>query len=365
MPSMTEDVAPPCGSIVRWSAEKAREWSQNIGWVVGANYIPSDAINQLEMWQEDTFNVALIDYELGLAHGIGLNAVRVYLHDLLWGADSEGFVRRIDQFLAVAARHQLRVIFVLLDSWGTPAPRLGPQHPPIPGVHNSGWAQSPGTRLQEPEVELSLRDYVQGVVARFSRDQRVLAWDVWNEPDIVHSARKQGDLVNKHELSAALLPRLFEWCRAASPSQPLTTAIWGDWRNLDGLSPVAKLSLAYSDITTFHNYEWPEHFEAKLRLLLTLGRPVLCTECVARPMGSTFEGILPVAKRYGVGAISWGLVRGKTQTHLPWDSWRRPYVTETPPVWLHDIFDTDGSPYRTAEIDLIRQLSGATAILKG
>src|SRR5438105_10712568 len=167
-----------------WPAEKANAWYAKQPWLVGSNYIPTDAINQLEMWQADTFNPAEIEKELGWAESLGMNTMRVFLHDLLWQQDAAGFQKRIDSFLTIASRHHIRPLFVLFDSCWDPLPRLGPQHPPTPGVHNSGWVQSPGAAaLADTGQQPRLKAYVQGVVAAFAKDDRVLAWDLWNEPD--------------------------------------------------------------------------------------------------------------------------------------------------------------------------------------
>src|SRR5882757_8487371 len=168
----------------RWSVEKANTWYSQQGWLVGANYIPEDAINQLEMWQADTFDPAQVDKELGWAQNLGMNTMRVFLHDLLWEQDSKGFIKRIDTFLAIADRHHIRPVFVIFDSCWDPQPKLGPQHPPIPGVHNSGWVQSPGAAsLEDVKQYPRLHSYVVGVISTFANDKRVLAWDLWNEPD--------------------------------------------------------------------------------------------------------------------------------------------------------------------------------------
>jgi hypothetical protein len=171
-------------AAARWTAEKANAWYDQQPWLVGANYIPSDAINELEMFQDATFNAALNDKELGLGESIGMNTMRVFLQDQLWLKDPVAARKRIDQFLAIASKHHIRPILVLFDSCWEPNPHLGPQHPPIPGVHNSGWVQSPGKeRLLNQTVEPELKAYVVGVVSAFGNDDRVLAWDVWNEPD--------------------------------------------------------------------------------------------------------------------------------------------------------------------------------------
>src|SRR5580700_3662940 len=170
--------------LPRWSEKQAADWYARQPWLVGSNYIPASAINQLEMWQADTFDPKRIDQELAWAEGLGMNTMRVFLHDLLWQQDARGFVQRIDTFLTIAAKHGIRPVFVLFDSCWDPSPKLGPQHPPIPGVHNSGWVQSPGaTELADPASYQKLRAYVEGVLEAFGADRRVLAWDLWNEPD--------------------------------------------------------------------------------------------------------------------------------------------------------------------------------------
>jgi hypothetical protein len=342
----------------RWSAEKANAWYAQQPWLVGANYVPSDAINQLEMFQAATWNPQLNDKELGLAQGIGMNTMRVFLQDQLWQQDPEGFKKRLDEFLTIAARHGIRPIFVLFDSCWDPDPKLGPQHPPIPGVHNSGWVQSPGEReLADPSSYPRLEAYVKGVVGAFAQDSRVLAWDIWNEPD--NPTGQYGLTPNKVELVNALLPQVFQWAREQHPIQPLTSGVWtGDWSHPGRESTATRIQLEESDVISFHDYGWPEGFEARIKELLPYGRPILCTEYMARSNGSTFDGSLPIAKQYHVAAINWGLVAGKTQTYLPWDSWQRPYVLQQPAVWFHEVFRQDDSPYRQHEVDEIRTLTG-------
>jgi Cellulase (glycosyl hydrolase family 5) len=346
----------------RWSAQEATAWYAQQPWLVGSNYVPRSAINQLEMWQEATFDPAEIDQEFGWAEALGMNTMRVFLHDLLWQQDSVGFTRRIDRVLAIASRHHIRPLFVLFDSVWDPLPRLGPQHPPIPGVHNSGWVQSPGAKaLADPRQYPRLKAYVQGIVRAFARDDRVLAWDVWNEPGVDNAeSYPTTELKDKAARVMVLLPQAFAWARAANPSQPLTSGLWGvdtvpDGSNLDALH---RIQLQESDIITFHNYSWPEYFKREAAWLKAYNRPVICTEYMARSVGSTFDGVLPIGKEMKVGMINWGFVVGKTQTYLPWDSWRHPYILDQPPVWHHEVLRPDGTPYRQAEVDLIRQLTG-------
>ncbi len=352
----------------RWSEEQANAWYAQQPWLVGANFLPSNAINELEMWQADTFDPVTIDRELGWAEGLGMNTMRVFLHNLLWEQDPKGFETRIDAFLSIAAKHHIRPIFVLLDSCWDPYPKLGPQHPPIPGVHNSGWVQAPGAEvLADPAQYLRIERYVEGVIGAFARDPRILAWDLWNEPDNENQGSyAKIDLRNKGEIVQSLLPKVFAWARSVHPTQPLTSGLYyGDWSSESAMPPVPRIQYEQSDVITFHDYGWPEHFEQRVKELQQSHRPVICTEYMARGAGSLIETILPIAQKYKVGAINWGLVAGKTQTYLPWDSWQRPYVLTSPTVWFHDLLHPDGKPYRTYEADLIRQLTSQAVARDG
>ena len=346
----------------RWTEQQANSWYQAQPWLVGSNFIPKDAINELEMWQADTFNPQEIDTELGWAESIGMNTMRVFLHDLLWQQDAEGFKKRLDQFLAISDKHHIRPVFVLFDSVWDANPKLGPQRPPIPGIHNSGWMQSPGTKALEDESQQPrLKAYVVGLIGAFANDKRILAWDLWNEPDNVNG-NPQKDPDEKKDIVTKLLAQVFEWARSVDPQQPLTSGIWTgtpeDWLDPRQWTPMQHVQLEQSDVVTFHNYDWPESFEAHLLALQKLNRPVICSEYMARPVGSTFDTVLPIAQKYNVGAINWGLVAGKTQTYLPWESWDHPYIKDQPPVWFHEVFYGDGRPYRQREVQLIRELTG-------
>ncbi|MGA2858707.1 MAG: cellulase family glycosylhydrolase [Candidatus Sulfotelmatobacter sp.] len=347
----------------RWSEEKANQWYAQQPWLVGSNYTPQSAINQLEMWQDATFDPAEIDKELGWAESLGMNTMRVFLHDLLWQQDAAGFRRRMDQFLTIASRHHIRPLFVLFDSCWDPLPHLGPQHPPIPGVHNSGWVQSPGAKaLADPSQYPRLKAYVQGVVGAFAKDDRILGWDIWNEPGSDTSGnypRTELKIADKIARVAALLPQAFEWARAVNPTQPLTSGVYevDTSRDESALEELERIQVRESDIITFHNYDWPEDFKEEVTWLRRFHRPIICTEFMARPLGSTFDTILPIARQEHVGAINWGFVAGKTQTYFPWESWEHPYILSQPPVWFHEVLHPDGTPYRQAEVDLIKRLA--------
>ena len=342
-----------------WTKEQANAWYAKQLWLVGANYNPSTAINQLEMWQEDTFDPKRIDEELGWAEQIGMNTMRVYLHDLLHKDDAEGLYKRMNTFLEIADKHHIKIVFVLFDSCWDPFPKSGKQRDPKPHVHNSGWVQSPGQKvLQDATQYPRLEKYVKETVAEFKDDNRVLAWDVWNEPDNMTGPSYEAvEIKNKADLILPLLEKAFQWARSTNPSQPLTSGVWvGDWSDETKMLPMHKLQLAQSDIISFHNYNKPQDFEKVIKQLQRYGKPLLCTEYMARPNGSTFEGFLPIARKYNVGMINWGFVDGKSQTKYSWDSWTKKYDAE-PELWFHEVFHTDGTPYKKAETDLIKKMT--------
>jgi len=342
-----------------WTKEKANEWYVKQPWLVGANFLPSTAINQMEMWQAETFDTATISRELKWAASIGMNTMRVFLHDQVHRDNSQGFKKRIEIFLRIANRYNIKPLFVLFDSCWDPFPHPGKQHEPAPFLHNSGWVQGPGAdALKDTTQYPRLKKYVVDIVTSFSKDTRILGWDVWNEPDNTNnSSYGRFEPYNKVELVHNLLKKVFVWTRLANPSQPITSGVWaGNWASDDSLLSIEKTMIEQSDIISFHNYDSGSEFEKRVKWLQRYDRPIICTEYMSRGNGSTFEGSMPVAKKYKVGAINWGLVSGKSQTIFPWDSWQKKYTAE-PELWFHDIFRADGTAYKISETDFIRELT--------
>jgi len=338
---MNEEARPQTASESRrWSAEEANDWQSKQPWVVGCNFLPSTAINQLEMWQAESFDAETIDRELGWAAGIGMNSVRVYLHDLLYEADADGFLRTMDKFLSIASKHGIRPLFVFFDDCWQAESALGKQPEPKDGVHNSGWVQSPSKAKRNwPESFARLEPYVKGVLSRFKDDPRIYAWDLYNEPSGSGYA----------ETSMTLLAKAFEWAWAVRPSQPLTVGVWAD------LPAYNQFQTANSDVVSFHNYEPAEKLSSQIAKLKEYGRPIICTEWMARTNGSRVETNLPVFKEEGVACFNWGLVTGKSNTKYPWSPTPTP---GEPELWFHDLFQPNGQPYRSEETDLFKSLTG-------
>jgi len=342
----------------RWTAERAGAWSASQGWLLGTNYIPASAVNELEMWQENMFDPSSIDRELGWAAGLGMNCQRVFLHYLAWKQDPAGFFGRVDSFLVIAAAHGQKIVFVLNDSVWNPEPQAGTQPSPVPRRHNSGWVQSPGGRaLQDPQELKKVENYVKQTLARYAHDERVILWDLLNEPDNTNGNRFRAEPWFKGVHAFRLLKASFEWGRQIAPDQPLTAGLWmGNWEERAVMGAFNLFQADNSDILSFHCYDPPEGLRNRIHEVQTYGRPVLCTEYMARTVGSTFAACLPLLKEAGIGALNWGFVSGKTNTIFPWDSWEKVYP-EDPDPWFHDVLRPDGTPWSTQEAQLLRSLS--------
>jgi len=324
-----------------WSKKQANQWYEKWGWLRGANFNPSSAINQLETWQAESFDLETIDHELGWAADIGMNSMRVYLHHLAWEQDPEGFKNRMEQYLKTADGHGIATMFVFFDDCWNNTYAAGPQPEPKTGTHNSGWVQDPGQLIyDEPQLSKQLEAYVKDVMKHFANDERIVLWDVYNEPGNSGYGNR----------SMPLLTSIFQWGREVNPSQPLSAGVWNS-----SLTDLNKYQLANSDVITYHNYEDSAHHAAMIDTLKQYGKPMLCTEYMARTRNSTFADIMPMLKAHNIAAYNWGLVAGKSNTIYAWDT---PIASgEEPEVWFHDIFRKDGSVYSQEEVDLIKELT--------
>ena len=377
-------------TLNRWSEKRIWDWYDNLPWLVGTNFITSSSINQLEFWQEKTFDVSLIEKELKFSASIGMNTHRVFLHDLLWQQDSIGFLERINKFLEISDRNEIKTLFVFFDDVWNPLPKLGKQPKVIPNVHNSGWVQSPGARILYDTLNHDkLESYIKGVVSKFANDSRIIGWDLYNEPGqkgiashniskerTIELYRKIGveiteDNYSNYDLNRidpkdkkqvytlSLLKKTVKWVREINPSQPITIGIYEwdvEWDDKNNLSELNKYILNNSDIISFHSYGSKNEVLRRVNELENYNRPLLCTEYIAREYQNTFENILPIFNDNKIGAYNWGLVSGKTNTIYPWKSWDSTY-TQPPKKWHHDIFYRDGNPYSSDEIEFIKSLT--------
>lgn len=345
----------------RWTEEQAKEWYSSHEWISGCDYAPSYAVNQLEMWQKETFDPEVIDRELGWAEELGFNCMRVFLHHVLWETDSRGLKERMDKYLEISSSHGISTMFVFLDDCWNESYAAGVQPEPVKGVHNSGWVKDPGILYFGPcgsgcryaadtaAVVKTLEAYVTDILKTFRDDRRILMWDLYNEPG-------GGQDPDRYwTRSFPLLKDVFSWARKVNPSQPLTAGVWSG-----KLGEMNVWQMEHSDIITYHTYESAEKHAAMLDTLKTYGRPMICTEYMARTEGSTFQTVMPMLRKENVGAINWGLVSGKTNTIFQWETMHSPCVTDEPEVWFHDILRRDGIPYSEEEISCIKECNGVS-----
>jgi hypothetical protein len=323
----------------QWSQEKAWRWYKDLGPIRGCNYLPRTAVNMTEMWQKETFDPKIIDQELSWAEKAGYNSVRVFLQYLVWQDDPNGLRKRIDDFLTITDKHNIRTMLILFCdcSFAGKEPYLGKQDDPVAGVHNSQWVPSPGLkRVTDRSIWPDLKKYVKDIVGSFRNDRRVLIWDLYNEPG-------NSGMGNK---SLPLVEAAFKWARSTNPSQPITVGAWTDF---DGRTSIRLMEL--SDIVSFHGYDSPGGLRDKIGTCNKFSRPVICTECLRRQVGNTFEAFLPIFSENRIGWYNWGLVAGRTQTYMHWGSKKGDPM---PKIWQHDIFHPDGRPYNRTEIELIQ-----------
>lgn len=340
----------------RWDLDRAHRWHDETGWLLGSNFTPSTASNQLELWQADTFDPETIDRELSWAAGTcGMNAIRLFLHDLCWTTDGPAFLDRVDRVLDLAAGHGFGVLPVLFDGIWDPDPRPGPQRRPTPGVHNSTWVQGPGAAvIADPTRWSDLRPYVEAVLGRFAGDGRVVGWDLFNEPDSWNLAWAHRDPPGKRASVAALLDQIWDWAVEVDPKQPLTVGVYElVSRHPERASRVARIALERSDVISFHSYSGAEALGRSIDELGRHGRPLLCTEWLGRPTSPV--ALAELFRDRQVGAFCWGLVDGRTQTRYPWTTWYRRQPAGGP--WFHELLHADGAPYDSEETALLTRLS--------
>ncbi len=365
----------------RWSEERINAWYADQPWMVGCNYLPANAINQIEMWQESTWSPEVIEKELDIAQGIGMNLLRVYLHDMVWADDAKGLYKRMDQFLDICEERGMRVCFVFFDDCHHAWPKLGEQPLPVRAYHNSGWVNSPARELalryadgKATKAEIKdLKGYVQKTMKRFAKDPRVAMWEVYNEPGQGNSSGETND-ANSFigDGSNRLLLDSWRWAREVAPTQPITAPTNG----CVGKRNIA-INRANSDILSLHAYGTADEMRAMIADHQGDNRPVFVSEWLARNRNNVFES-LPLMKEMNAANACWGFVAGKSGTIWPWSTRQKEGSREArnlreereagnvikpgdtfpePKVWHHDLFRIDGTPYDQKEIDVFKKLT--------
>ncbi len=324
----------------RWSKQKAWDWYNKQPWLCGFNYIPAYAINYTAMWDKTTFDAVSIDKELALAEKSGMNVLRAVLQYAVYEDDPAYFLKTLDTFMGICAKHKIKFTPALFDDcvFGiTFEPKVGKQPEPLAGWYAWAWSPSPGhSMVVDESTHPRLEKYVKDVIGKFKNDPRICFWDLYNEPT-------NGGLGSA---TFPLLKKVVTWAREINPSQPISIDIWNGNKRLNDIA------VAASDIISFHNYGKKEALQKQIDELKQYNRPLINTEWMNRPNGSTIADNLEVFHKENVGNMLWGLVNGKTQTDLPWG--HRP---GDPPqkVWQHDLYHGDFTPYDPQEIETIER----------
>ena len=324
-----------------WSTEQAQKWGKENPWYCGVNYIPATAINYTAMWDKTSFSPEVIEKEMKLMKSLGMNCARIVMQYAVYEEDPAYFIRTLDRFLSICDKYGVKVMPIFFDdcAFGVNTdPTVGKQPEPLEGWYAWVWSPSPGySMVVDERTHGKLEKYVKEVMNHFKNDPRIFVWDLYNEPTNT----------TMPERSWPLLRKIFTWAREVNPKQPITSGLWNGNKELNDFLA------SNSDIITFHCYASKEETEKVMKEHLKLGRPTICTEWMNRVAHSTIPEILPMLKEAHVGSMMWGLVNGKTQTHLCWG--HRPEQLPYTGVWQHDIYKGDYTPYSAKEIEIIKK----------
>lgn len=351
---------------MKWSKERAWEWYNARPWIRGCNYMSADCANRVDQWQEYGFEERFETAagELKLMAELGYNSIRIIPEFIVWKKEHDGFTERFERYIELAAQNNISCMIVLGNDCCPPKEealkrmRLGEQQVDW-GYHGGRRISQHGrfdgigySLLDDPEYTEKYYEFVREIVGKYKNDERVIMWDVYNEPG---NSRRSG-------ITLPHLEKFFEIIRDIDPIQPLTVGIWSQSTELENLTEAEKYGLENSDIISYHNYNSYENNVRELRLLKKLGRPVINTEWLNRCGGNSVEEMFPLFYLEKIGCYNWGFVAGKYQTYEPWNGIWDGYK-ENPEAfehfdftkWFHDIYRPSHNPYNPKETELIKR----------
>ena len=354
----------------KWSKEKVWDWYNSRPWIRGCNFMSSDCANRVDQWQEYGFEERFetTKRELALVAETGFNSIRIIPEFIVWLKEHDGFMERFEHYIAEADKNGISCMVVLGNDCMPPKEEalkrmnLGEQHVDW-GYHGGRKVSQHGvfngagySLLDEPEYAEKYYEFVREIVTKYKDDERILLWDVFNEPG--NSGRKS--------MSLPHLMKFFEIIRNIDPIQPLTVGIWSQTVDLDNLLEIEKIGLENSDIITYHNYSSYENNIEEMHLLKKLERPVMNTEWLARCCKNTVEEMFPLYFLEKIGCYCWGFVAGKYQTYEPHNNVWYNYKDNPDSYlnwdfdfskWFHDLYRPSLNPYVPKEIYLIKKFS--------
>ena len=350
----------------RWSKERAWAWYDAHPWLRGCNFMGSDCANRIDQWQEEGFEERLqtADAELALVAQTGFNTIRIIVEYFVWENQHDGFMQRLERYIATAWKHGISCMIVLGNDcmqpkeWTKPA-HFGPQHYDW-GYHGGRKQSQHGTLpsmgyhlLDEPELALRHYEMVREIIETYRNDERIIMWDLYNEAG---NARR-GMVTMPH------LQKYFEIARAIDPIQPLTACTYRCPVDADVPIPeIEQYCVDNSDIISYHNYGPYQDNIRIIKRLKEYGRPIVNTEWLGRIFHNTIQELFPLFYLEKIGCYNWGFVAGKYQTYEPWaGTWDRYDADPTLDVdftkWFHDLYRPSHRPYDPKEIEIIRRFS--------
>lgn len=349
-----------------WSKERAWEWYNARPWIRGCNYMSADCANRIDQWQELGFEERLVttEEEFKLTQELGYNSIRIILEFIVWDEQRDGFMERFERYISLATKYGISCMVVLANDCMRPKSfevnKIGKQKVDL-GYHGGRKTSQHGHHdemgwhvLDDPSTAPRYFEMVREIVAKYRDDERIIIWNVYNE--VGNSKRDKVTLPN--------LKRMFEIIREIEPIQPLTAEAWRlDTQDIADLSHVEQYALNNSDIVSFHSYSHYMNIVQIIHTLKNLGRPILCTEWLARGMGNNVQELFPLFFLEKIGCYNWGFVAGKYQTYEPWNGiWeqyeKNPNLNFDFTKWLHDLYRPNHRPYNPKEIELIKHFCG-------
>lgn len=350
---------------MQWSNEKIWEWYNSRPWIRGCNYMSADCANGIDQWQEYQFEERFetTKKELALMSELGYNSIRIRPEFFVWEKEHDGFMERFERYIELAAQNGISCMVIFGNDCCPPKEEalnrlyLGEQHVDW-GYHGGRKVSQHGTfagagysLLDDAEYAEKHYEFVREIVEKYKNDERIIIWDVFNEPG--NSKR--------NSMSLPHMKKFFEIIRSIDPIQPLTVGIWSQTTELKNLTEAEKYGLENSDIVSYHNYGTYENNIQELKVLKKLGRPILNTEWLNRCGGNTIEELFPLFYLEKVGCYNWGFVAGKYQTYEPhnsvWDNYKSEYYKYNFDFtkWFHDIYRPSHNPYNPKETELIKR----------
>ncbi len=351
--------------ITKWTEEKANEWYKTKGWLRGCNFIPSVCANRADMWQayDCERHFAVAEKELKLCKEIGFNTIRIFLEFNVWLAEHDSFMANLERFITLADSLGISILMGLtseaqLPRGGSYIPKKLGEQEYAWGYHQGRWplteeqkALTPYHFAELPEVSEKFYEMVREVVGKYAQDNRIIVWNVYNEPGVVIRER-----------AIPILERMFAECRALDPIQPLCADVYYSYYSYDKIETAAeKVALDLSDIISFHSYMAYDLMVPQIKELKKLNRPIFMTEWLSRTSWSTVEDLYPLFYLENIACYCWGFVLGKTQTNEPWEDYWNHFYSGDPKAkydfgrWMHDLFRPNYRPYIPEEIELIKR----------